>query len=53
MGKHNFLVAIYLTLKYCFQEIWHSRVIQYWKHLKFEIQKDSFLLRAAKTARFC
>uniref|UniRef100_A0A804U914 Methyltransferase n=2 Tax=Zea mays TaxID=4577 RepID=A0A804U914_MAIZE len=23
-------------------EIWHSRVIQYWKHLKFEIQKDSF-----------
>ena len=42
MGKHNFLVAIYLTLKYCLQEIWHSRVIQYWKHLKFEIQKDSF-----------
>uniref|UniRef100_A0A804QQ93 Methyltransferase n=1 Tax=Zea mays TaxID=4577 RepID=A0A804QQ93_MAIZE len=24
------------------KEIWHSRVIQYWKHLKFEIQKDSF-----------
>ncbi|KAK3134414.1 hypothetical protein QOZ80_6AG0548840 [Eleusine coracana subsp. coracana] len=23
-------------------EIWHSRVIQYWKHMKSEIQKDSF-----------
>ncbi|KAJ1260505.1 hypothetical protein BS78_10G237200 [Paspalum vaginatum] len=22
--------------------IWHSRVIQYWKHMKSEIQKDSF-----------
>ncbi|CAD6230801.1 unnamed protein product [Miscanthus lutarioriparius] len=25
-----------------YQDIWHSRVIQYWKHMKSEIRKDSF-----------
>jgi hypothetical protein len=41
--KHTaiFVMAVFLTLKYCLQEIWHSRVTRYWKHMKSEIQKDS------------
>ena len=31
-----------LTLEYCLQEIWNSRVAQYWKLMKSEIQKYSF-----------